>query len=241
MLSNILVLIILFVTNTIQAITGFAGTLLAMPPTIKLIGPDEAKILLTLVAQISCALIVITGWKHINWREFLRMLVLMVIGMAVGMKIYEVFPMNMLLIFYGILIIIIAVIKLKGSMSPTKTEQALPAWVYVVVILAAGIIHGMFSSGGALLVVYATHALKDKEEFRATMAMIWVTVGFYITGVQMSHGYLNSHVLFLLAAGLIPVFIGTWIGSKLVKKIDQQVFLRITYVLLVISGVLAIV
>ena len=234
-LNDILVLIILFITNTIQAITGFAGTLLAMPPTIKLIGVDEAKILLTLVAQISCFLIVLTGLKDINIKEFLKMFILMVVGMFAGIKIYEHFPMNLLLIFYGIMIIVIAIFKLKGIDS-----FKLPEAFYPVVIVAAGIIHGMFASGGALLVIYASHKLAKKEEFRVTMALIWFSLGFYISGVQIQRGYLNAHVIRLLLIGLIPVFLGTYVGNKLVQHINQAIFMKITYILLILSGLMAI-
>ena len=82
----------------------------------------------------------------------------------------------------------------------------------------------MFVSGGALLVIYAAGALKDKEEFRATIALIWLTIGCYITGIQFQAGHFNSHVWFLLIAGIIPVFAGTWIGTKLVKKLPQEIF-----------------
>lgn len=51
--NEILVLLILFGANLLQAITGFAGTLISMPPTMKLIGVDEAKALLNAIAQIS--------------------------------------------------------------------------------------------------------------------------------------------------------------------------------------------
>lgn len=51
--KEILVLLILFGANLLQAITGFAGTLISMPPTMKLIGVDEAKALLNAIAQIS--------------------------------------------------------------------------------------------------------------------------------------------------------------------------------------------
>ena len=49
----------------------------------------------------------------------------------------------------------------------------------------AGIIHGMFVSGGALLVVYASGALPRKEEFRATMAAVWFFLGFFFTAAQV--------------------------------------------------------
>lgn len=234
-IKDILVFIILFFANLLQAITGFAGTLISMPPTMKLIGVDEAKALLNAIAQISSLMIVITGWRHINWKEFGKMFVLMAVGMLVGIKIFEIFPMNQLLIFYGIMIIAIALKKLF-----IKKEIKLPQIVMLLVIFAAGIIHGMFVSGGALLVIYASFALKEKEEFRATIALIWVTIGCYITGVQVQAGNFNSHVIFLMLVGIIPVFVGTWIGTKLVKKIKQEVFMKITYVLLLLSGIMAI-
>lgn len=235
-MKDIIVFIVLFGANLIQAITGFAGTLIAMPPTIKLIGVVEAKALLNVIAQISCLLIVITGWKHINWKEFAKMFSLMIVGMLVGIKIFEIAPINQLLVAYGIMIIVIALWKLF-----IKKELKLPQIWILFIIFMAGIIHGMFVSGGALLVIYASSVLKDKEEFRATVALIWVTIGCYITGQQVIAGNFNSHVGLLLVIGLIPVFVGTWFGTKLVKRIDQQMFLKITYVLLLLSEVMAIV
>lgn len=233
--SDILVFIILFLANLLQAITGFAGTLISMPPTIRLIGVDEAKALLNAIAQISSLMIVITGWHHINWKEFVKMFALMVVGMLVGIKIFDMFPMNQLLILYGIMIIAIALKKLF-----IHTEIKLPQTLLLFVIFAAGIIHGMFVSGGALLVIYATTALKEKEEFRATIALIWVTIGCYMTGVQIYAGNFNSHVICLMIVGIIPVFVGTWIGTKLVKKIKQDIFMKITYILLLLSGIMAV-
>jgi len=235
-LRDILVFIILFFANLLQAITGFAGTLIAMPPVIRLIGVDEAKALLNAIAQISSLMIVCTGFRKINWKEFGKMFVLMAVGMLIGIKIFEVLPLNGLLIFYGILIIIIALEKMF-----VHKELRLPKAVMLLVILAAGIIHGMFVSGGALLVIYAASVLKEKEEFRSTIALIWLTIGCYITGVQVQAGHFNDHVLFLLAVGIVPVFVGTWIGTKLLRKIRQDVFMKITYVLLLLSGIMAIV
>ena len=234
-IKDILVFIILFFANLLQAITGFAGTLISMPPAMKLIGVEEAKALLNAIAQISSLMIVITGWRHINRKEFCKMFVLMAAGMAAGIKIFEIFPMDALLVFYGIMIIVIALKKLF-----VQKEIKLPVAVMLLVIFAAGIIHGMFVSGGALLVIYASSALKEKEEFRATIALIWVTIGCYMTGVQVQAGNFNSHVIFLMLVGIIPVFAGTWIGTKLVKKMKQEVFMKITYVLLLLSGIMAI-
>ena len=235
-INDILVFCILFGANLLQAITGFAGTLISMPPVIKLIGVDEAKALLNAIAQISSLMIVITGWRHINWKEFGKMFVLMSLGMLAGIWLFELFPLKQLLILYGVMIILIALQRLFG-----KTSRELPKTVMLLLLFAAGIIHGMFVSGGALLVVYAAAVLRDKEEFRATVALIWVTIGCYMTGTQIQAGHFNPHVLFLIAAGIVPVLIGTWIGTGLVRKIRQETFMNLTYVLLLLSGLMAII
>lgn len=237
-IKDILVLIILFAANLLQAITGFAGTLISMPPVLKLIGAGEAKALLNAIAQISSLMIVCTGFKYINWKEFFKIFGCMVCGMVLGIWIYNRFPLNQLLIFYGVMIMIIA---LKKMFIKEKKEKTIPIWEGILILLAAGIIHGMFVSGGALLVIYAAAVLKDKQEFRATVALIWVTTGCYITGTQVVTGNFNSHVIWLLLIGIIPVFAGTVIGTKLVKIIPQEIFMKLTYILLLLSGIMAII
>lgn len=237
-IKDLIVFLILFGANLLQAITGFAGTLISMPPTIKLIGADEAKALLNAIAQISSLMIVCSGFKHINWKEFGKIFVCMIIGMTAGVWIYSHFPLRQLLIAYGIMIVCIA---LKKLFVKSESKKKMSAWFMICILLAAGVIHGMFVSGGALLVVYAAMVLKDKEEFRATVALIWVTTGFYITVPQAVSGGFNTHVLSLLVVGIIPVFVGTFIGTCLVKKIPQDIFMKITYVLLLLSGIMAIV
>ena len=173
---EILFFLILFGANLIQAITGFAGTLLAMPPSMQLLGVDEAKSVLAVLDQLSCLLIVLTGFKHINWKEFGKMAVLMVLGMFAGMKIFEAFPIQQLLTLYGIMILCIAFWKLFGqrlvkkrTLPKTSDFEQIEKKSYLrsagmlCVILAAGVIHGMFVSGGALLVIYASSVLKKKE------------------------------------------------------------------------------
>ena len=114
--------------------------------------------------------------------------------------------------------------------------HTLPKGVLLVVLLLAGVIHGMFVSGGALLVVYATQVLKDKEEFRATIAPVWVVLNSVLLASQVRQGAFDNYNIRLILISVIPLFIATWVGKKLVKKVSQKVFLNLTYVLLLVSG-----
>ena len=231
--GKIAFLVVVLVTNAIQAITGFAGTLLAMPPSIMLLGVDEAKVILNFIAWITCLVIVLQNRKVVQWRILGEILLFMAIGMVAGIQIFKMVRLDFLLYGYGVLIIIIAITKLLGG-----KERHLPSWLLIIVLLAAGIIHGMFVSGGALLVVYAAYALRDKNEFRATVAAVWVVLNTFLAITQIQAGSFSKDTIMWGLIACIPAFIGVLIGNRLHNKISQKLFMKVTYVLLMISGIL---
>ena len=48
MIKEILFVIVVFVANIVEGVTGFAGTMLAMPVSMFLVGVEEAKVVLNL-------------------------------------------------------------------------------------------------------------------------------------------------------------------------------------------------
>ena len=236
-MTKILFLLVLFVSNAIQAVTGFAGTVLAMPPSIHLLGMDTAKVVLNAMALISGFLIAVSGYKKINKKELIKIVLLMLIGMGCGMKICVLVSSDrILMLIYGICILFIA---FQNLFFPGRKN--IPSWGLIFVLLLAGILHGMFVSGGALLVVYAAQVLKEKEEFRATVAPVWVILNSMLLVTQCRQGlYTQENILWILI-GIPPLFLATWIGGKLVKKVSQKAFLQLTYILLIISGISLIV
>lgn len=145
-MKELLFLLVLFVSNVIQAITGFAGTVLAMPPSVYLLGLDHAKVVLNVMAWLSGLMIAVTGYRHINWKELLKMSAVMLVGMFAGIQIFRIVKSeNILLTIYGIIIVVVALKNLC-----IHTEKKLPDLILWIVLILAGIIHGMFVSGGAV-------------------------------------------------------------------------------------------
>lgn len=108
-MKDLLFLIVLFVSNVIQAITGFAGTVLAMPPSAYLLGLDHAKVVLNAMAWLSGLMIAVTGWRDINRKELAKMSAVMLLGMAAGVRVCALVPSeSTLLTVYGVVIIAVA-------------------------------------------------------------------------------------------------------------------------------------
>lgn len=231
-MKTVLFFIILFAANVIQAVTGFAGTLLAMPVSIQLIGVLEAKVILNIMAFASCLWITVQNRRYIQYKIFGKIILWMGIGMIIGVWIFDRVSLDFLLPCYGIFILLIALKKLL-----IQRELSLPGWLLTISLLAAGVIHGMFVSGGALLVVYASSVIKDKNRFRATVAPVWVILNLFLMISDESHVYMTPDVLALTGLGMIPLFLAIYIGNKIQKKINQTVFLKTTYILLAVSGI----
>lgn len=230
-MNNIFFLIVILSTNAIQAITGFAGTLLAMPASMILIGVDEAKVVLNLITLITCIVIAFNNRKNINFKVLKKIIVFMGIGMCCGIFIYKVVAVKFLLYVYGAMIIFLAIKNLFF-----KKEVKLSNSMIIILLLVAGVIHGMFISGGALLVVYMAYELKNKDEFRATMASVWVLLNTFMAGMQVYSGIINKELIILIAIALIPAIVGVFIGNKMHEKISKGSFMKLTYTLLLISG-----
>ena len=83
-MSEILFYIVIFLANIIQGITGFAGTILAMPFSIHLVGYLVAKPVLNVLGIIAGIYVVVGGYKNVNIRELKRVTCYMGIGIIVG-------------------------------------------------------------------------------------------------------------------------------------------------------------
>lgn len=232
-MQTALFFLVVLLTNAIQAITGFAGTLLAMPPSALLIGVENAKVVLNFLALLTCLIIVLRNKNMVQWNTLGRIYAVMVPSMAVGVWLFSIVQTQFLLYLYGALIMVIAVGHLRQTQqNPVIGVRAL------ILLIAAGLIHGMFVSGGALLVIYSASKIKDKHAFRATVAAVWVGLNSVLLVQQLWAGQIDLSLSGLTIAACVPALIGLVLGNRLHERISQAVFLRLTYVLLLISGIL---
>ena len=231
-MRNMIFLLVIFAANVVQAVTGFAGTLLAMPPAMMLIGVHEAKVILNIMAFLSCLILAVKSYRNIQWKILLNIIVYMAVGMLAGIWLFEHLSLNLLLPAYGVMILFIALKKMF-----VKKEIKMTGFMLNGILLAAGVIHGMFVSGGALLVVYASSVLKDKESFRATVASVWVILNTGLMISDISQGYMTSEVMKMTGISILPLFLAIYVGNKIHEKIDQKLFMKITYILLFASGI----
>ncbi|MCQ2796910.1 MAG: sulfite exporter TauE/SafE family protein [Bacilli bacterium] len=234
-LSKALFVVVVFLTNIIQAITGFAGTVLAMPFSIQLVGKPYAKPVLNAIALLVCIIVVVRNFKKIDWKCLLEIIVFMGIGMVAGFFLEKYLYSKWFLKIYGIIIVFIAIYYFFVD-NPIK----LPKPIGWVIMFLAGIIHMIFVSGGPLLIIAAKNKIKDKETFRATLSMVWVILNSSILVTDAVGGNFSLDQLWILLIMIPTVVISILIGKFALKKMSNNLFMKLTCVLLFISGFLVI-
>ena len=231
LLKTVLFILILMFGVFVQALAGFGGTLLSMPLGIMLMGIDLTKPVMTIVAWITGVIVVVTEYKHINKRELIKMVAVMLAGVLIGLWLTGRVQLQFLLIIYAVVVAGIGIKKLFF-----KQKKEAPPALQNISLGIAGLMQGLFVSGGSFLAVYSVAKLKDKQEFRATSNAVWAIINTVMITTYGISGALTKDVLTMSAIAVIPTLAAVWLGGALTKKVKQSTFLKVVYVILIFSG-----
>lgn len=238
MLNDLLFYIVILIANIFQGITGFAGTVLAMPASLFLVGYGVARPILNVFGFLSGIYVFAGNRRHVDKNVLTRILVIMGIGVACGILIKSLVDIQArwLYILLGIFVCIVACYGLcRKKEGPSVTASA-GTILDGCLLLTAGIIHGIFVCGGPLVITYLTDHLPDKTKFRATISTVWIIFNGIIMISDLLSGAFTLPVIEQLCIAAPFLLAGMYIGSRLVQKMDQSFFMKLTYVLLLISG-----
>ena len=244
MARHILFWLVVFATNIIQGITGFAGTILAMPPGILLVGYNTAKPILNVLGVLAGLFVFCTNARHVDWKEFGKVVGVMTVGLLGGFWVKTLLQgdMSVLYLCLGFFVIALAIHGFRSLYRPETERDVAPGRLQgsanTFLLLSAGVVHGIFVSGGPLLIAYLSRTLRDKTVFRATISTVWIVLNTIIFFDDFHHG-LWTPSLWKEQLVTLPFFlVGMGVGTRLYSKMDQVVFLKLTYLLLFASGVL---
>lgn len=234
-MNTVLFYIIIFLTNVIQGITGFAGTILAMPPSLILVGYDVAKPILNVLGILAGVYVFVTQWKHVDWKQLKKVVIVMAIGIFGGFFLKNALAGYdaVLYKFLGIFVIFLAIhgfYSIYGQRQRDTKEKS--SWKSMLLLIGAGIVHGMFVSGGPLLIGYLSNEIKEKISFRATISTVWIILNSMILVQDICAGMWNAGLVMTQCISIPFLIAGMAAGSVLVKRMSQEIFMKLTYILL---------
>jgi uncharacterized membrane protein YfcA len=236
--SKLIVLaLIVLISYTTQAMSGFGSTILALTLGIHFYPIDVLLPVLVALDMIVNLYIVARHYRHISRPHLLRsILPAMCIGVALGIVVFRYIEGNLLKKFFGVLVILLSVrelVRLWRSRQEKMLLSNLKATGYVV---AAGIVHGIYASGGPLLIYTVSKLGLSKSVFRSTLGAVWFIFSVILTASYWIGGKFTAQTAKLLLILLPMILIGILLGERLHHRIDEYRFKIFVFAILFFAG-----
>lgn len=221
-----------------QSVTGFGAVLIALTLGALLFPvPQVLPVLIALTFPHSLYLVV-RYRAHVNWRLLLReILPLMFLGMPVGILIADVLPGDTLKKLLGVLVVYIAGRELLRMLRAREilVQVSMPrfyAWTG-----AAGVLQGMYGTGGPLLVYGLSQHGLERGAFRATMLVLWPVLNAVLMGYFLYAGRWTEWTTTAFLWMLPALVVGIVLGDYLHHRISERQFNLVLQSLLMLSGI----
>jgi len=228
--------LLIFASHLVAGITGFGNQIVALPLLAMLVGLDAGKCTLVVLGTVMYTILTVRWHQRINWRELAIVVGLAGVGLIIGMYLFEQLNERIAKRTLGVFVLAMG---LQGLLRPSLLKLV-PQSVAKLLVLAGGIVHGAFTTGGPLLVIYAQRAMPEKGEFRSTLAVMWIMLNIgLMAGWTITHSW-SPETPTLCLVGLPFLIAGLSIGEYLHHKLDGPAFRATVNGVLILNGLVLI-
>ncbi|HEY5924219.1 MAG TPA: TSUP family transporter [Kofleriaceae bacterium] len=211
---------------------GFGGTVLAAS-----IGAQFVPLEVLLPAFVPLNLLLSSwllgrGFSAIAWRMLaVEVAPAVGVGAALGLALFHLPEKHLFAFAFGVFVVGLATLQLAR---PAARPLVRPLqWLLLGL---GGVAHGLFGTGGPMIVYVVRRRLPDKRAFRATLAVLWLVLNTALL-INFASARLYDRTtavtLGVLALAIVP---GLFIGERVHHKLDAARFERVVWVVLLAAG-----
>lgn len=234
MLFSAMVIIIAF---AVRGGAGFGGGAVAVP-LLSLVFPVQLTVpVVTVLNMLSSIGHGVADWRKIAWNQIARILPGSLLGVFLGIYLLSLIDPQPLARALGLFVILYAVYVLVIADRTPLIPHRWRLFAAGVTSVIAGIIGSLFGgAAGPLYVIYLNTAQLGKDAFRVTITTIMLFQGSTRIVGYASLGLYDAKVLKLLALAVPVMILGSWLGARVVRRLNQALFNRAIAGVLLVSG-----
>ena len=236
--TELALLAIVLAAYTVGTALGFGTSILVVTFAAQLLPLD---VLVPFVAPLNVALssyIAVRHRRQVQWRQLGRRIVPLVgLGVPLGLLLFNLRELAWLKLVFALFVVTLAALQLRLSLKRVSGGelplQRLPA---AGLLWGGGIVHGLFGTGGPLIVYVLGREMKDKGAFRASLGAMFVPMTTALIVDYVLVGLMTPQVLRLVAMAAPVMLMGIWFGELAHRRVDDGSFKRAVWALLLVGG-----
>ena len=220
---------------------GFGGTVIVACIGAQLV---PLHVLLPAFVPVNLALstwLIAGGVRSIAWRLLAREVAPPVaLGAGCGLVLFRVVEAAgpragaALALGFGAFVILLATLQLAGR---GGGSGELSRARRLALLAAGGVAHGLFGTGGPMIVYVVRRRLTEPRAFRATLAVLWLSLNTALLASFASAGLYSQRPTLdaglVLAVAFVP---GLAIGERVHQRLAPARFERAVWLLLLVAG-----
>lgn len=219
-----------------MSVTGFGLALIAAPLLLFLLESKTVVVVNIVLVAVVCLLILGQSRHHVKLRRIVLLGIGSVFGVPIGAYILSQVAASTLKLVIGALVVMFAVPLALGHSHRFKRE-GLGCGI-------SGFISGMLTSSTSLsgppVVLFLLNQGWGKETLRASLAAYFLFCDLLaLTALGLS-GVLTSEVLATALAFVPAVLPGFYLGTRVLPRVDADLFRRIAISIVLVAGLLAV-
>ena len=232
MLTEFLVVAVIFLAVFTQSLSGFGIALVAMALLPTLIDIHVATPLVAVVGVTIEFFLLIRYRSALNIQVVWRLIAASIVGIPLGVWALSKLDEDLVLGILGVLITVYALYALFKLHLPRFDH---PLWVYVFGF-AGGVLGGAYVTSGPPVVVYGDSQRWERDEFKSNLQGFFFFSSIFIVVAHAIGQNLTRIVWWYYLLCIPAMVVGIIAGTSLDRVIDPDIYRKIVLGLLVVLG-----
>ena len=230
------VAVMLFIGSTVLSTVGFGIGMTTTPVLLLVFDPQTAVVVVNTISILLFCLIIYQNRADIPFRSVVSWSVAGLIGAPIGVFVLSSASASLLRIGITVLIIALTVVTALNLQSVIPRSR----WFGMVVAVVVSALLNSLGIGGPLMALYILGQGWSRNAVRGSLAFYFViveasgVVGYGFTGL------LTGERVALILITVVPVLLGFWLATFLVRRMNEAVFRRAVVVVIVATSLMVL-
>ncbi len=228
--------VMLFAGSTVLSTVGFGIGMTTTPVLLLLLEPQTVVVVVNTVSLALFVLIIHQTRDHLSVRETTPLGVAGLLGVPVGVLILSEASASALRISITGLILLLTlavVFNFRGPIPRSNLVGPVVAFVVAVLLTSLGI-------GGPLMALFLLTRGWPPQAVRGSLALYFLAVeAAGVVGYGVA-GLFTTERIALIAVVTLPVLLGFWLATRLLRGMNETVFRRAVIVVIIATSLMVL-